>query len=645
MNTVLIVGEGTLADTVCRSLSGRRVKRIAGLSEGFEAADLALVLQDQEDSSVQLEAEKLLRPRGIPWLGGCIARREGIVGPLVQPGKAGCSQCAEVRRALAGRSRRGIDELLMGLAIPGYVSPPPELPPAVFRHMAFILAAEADRVIRGGKARTEDHVYIIDAEDLSTTLHFILPDGACPVCGGLPDDSPEQARISLTPSLKLNPGSYRGRSMNDLQQVLFHDYWDRRTGLFNDKQPDLLSAFANAAVNLPVSMSDELTGGRSHSYADSGLAAILEGLERFCGLTPRGKRTVVFDSYSRLKDAAMDPAKIGFHAKEQYEQPDFPFQPFDAGSPMAWVWGHSFLQERPVLVPELLAYYSLAYGGGFVYETSNGCAVGGSLEEAILHGILEVAERDSFLLTWYARLPVPRLDPYSSGDRELSVMVDRLQAVTGFKVSLFNTTMENGIPGIWAVAKNGAGHGINLVCSAGARLNPVHAAKGALQELANNITMAEERWSRRSEEAQLMYADSGLVQQMEDHILLYSLPQAEERLRFLLDEGRPMRTFTEEFPPFHPHPADLTEDLKQVLHIFRSLQMDIIVIDQSSDETLRNGLYCVKVLIPGMLPMTFGHRLSRLAGLDRVLEAPMKLGYANRKLAPEELNPFPHPFP
>ena len=69
---------------------------------------------------------------------------------------------------------------------------------------------------------------------------------------------------------------------------------------------------------------------------------------------------------------------------------------------MNWVWGYSFLQERPILVPELLAYYSLGYGEGFVYETSNGCALGGSLEEAIFHAILEVVERDSFLLTWYA---------------------------------------------------------------------------------------------------------------------------------------------------------------------------------------------------------------------------------------------------
>ncbi len=71
---------------------------------------------------------------------------------------------------------------------------------------------------------------------------------------------------------------------------------------------------------------------------------------------------------------------------------------------MDWVWGYSFLKERPILIPELLAYYSLGYEEGFVYETSNGCALGGSLEEAIFYGIMEIVERDSFLMTWYAEL-------------------------------------------------------------------------------------------------------------------------------------------------------------------------------------------------------------------------------------------------
>lgn len=643
MNSVVIIGEGMLADAVCKRMSRFSLVRRKDFSEDMPAADLVLALEEQDNPSFYLDAEQVLRPRGIPWLCAYLSLGEGVVGPLIHPGKAGCFQCAETRLAMAGSHRQEVEEMLMKLVSPDFVPKyTAEISPAGAGYLAHIIAGEAAKVLRGDKANTEEHVYLIDLKNLSSTIHYVLPVGTCSVCGQLPDDSPELAEISLQKRLKVNT-TYRCRSMSDLQQVLFRDYWDSRTGVFNDKKWNLTLTFASTAINLPLGFYNEITGGRSHSFVESELAGILEGLERYCGVAARGKRTVVFDSYSRLKAAALDPSTVGLHAEERYEQPDFPFIPFDPDAQMEWVWGYSFLEERPVLVPELLAYYSLGDSGGFVYETSNGCAVGSGIEEAILHGIFEVVERDAFLITWYARLHVPRLDYLSSGDSEMALMIQRLRAVTGYEVSLYNMTMENGIPSIWALAKGGTEQSVNLLCAAGAHLDPVQAAKSAIHELAVMIPTAERRWRERRLEAEAMFGDSQLVQYMEDHSLLYSLPQAEERLHFLLEDSRPLRTFAEEFHSI-PNHEDLTDDLRQVLQIFRRLQMDVIVIDQSSSETRRNGLHCVKVLIPGMLPMTFGHHLTRLIGLDRVLEMPMKLGYVNHRLTPQELNPYPHPF-
>lgn len=646
MSSVFIVGEGRLADTVCQYLPGYTIIRRPDFSEGVPEAKLVLVLQEeeQEDSSLSRQAERILLPLGIPWLCAYISLGEGVIGPLVRPGETGCFQCAEARLSMAGSHRKEVEEMLMKLVDPDYIPSFQGRPLAAgLTYMAHIVAREAVKIMRGDRTNCEEHVYLVHLGTLECTIHYILPRGACPACGHMPGDTPESAEIQLKPCRKLGQ-SYRCRSMDDLQDILTKNYWDRRTGFFNDKYWDMASPFASVAFNLPVGYYDEVTGGRSESYKSSELAALLEGMERYCGIEPRGKRTVVFDSYARLQDVAIDPARVGFHAEEQYEQADFSFKRFDPDSSMEWVWGYSFLERRPVLIPKQLAYYSMSDGGGFVYETSNGCAVGGSLEEAILYGILEVVERDSFLMTWYARLPVPRLQHSSSGDVELSLMISRVQAVMGYEVHLYNTTMENGIPSIWALAKGSSEQGVNLLCAAGAHLDPVRAAKSAVHELASLLPFAEKRRREREEEAEAMLDDSFLVEHMEDHSLLYSLPQAEERLRFLLDGQRPLRTFAEEFRPF-PANEDLTEDLKSVLQVFRDLQLDVIVVDQSSKETLRHGLHCVKVLIPGMLPMTFGHQLTRLNGLDRVLDVPMKLGYASRRLTPEDLNPYPHPFP
>ncbi len=151
---------------------------------------------------------------------------------------------------------------------------------------------------------------------------------------------------------------------------------------------------------------------------------------------------------------------------------------------------------------------------------------------------MEVVERDSFLMTWYAKLNLPRLDPLSADDEELELMIERMRAVAGYDLYLYNSTMEHGIPSIMAIAKNRKEKGLNLICAAGSHLDPVRAVKGAVHELAGMMLNLDEKLEANKEEYEKMLHDSSLVRQMEDHGMLYGLPQAEERLSFLLNNDR-----------------------------------------------------------------------------------------------------------
>ncbi|MBK5443422.1 TOMM precursor leader peptide-binding protein [Peribacillus sp. TH24] len=643
---VLVVGEGVLADHVYGDLSGQyQVTHQTDFEAGIpQTTAMVLVLLDAWNPIAHQKAEEMLRPTGIPWLRGFVSFGEGIIGPLVRPATQGCSQCADLRHLMAGRDRKEMWEIRKQLQEKGGIQRDVAASRTGLMQMAHLIGAEVGRVMKGDHPHSEGRVALINLITLNSSWHSFLPDPLCAVCSELPEDSPELARISLQSSPKISPDSYRCRSMEDLSKVLAKDYLDHRMGFLNNKMYDLVPPFADVSVNLPLFIGDEGAAGRTLSYAVSEMTAILEGLERYCGMDPRGKRTVIHDSYRNLKDHALNPTKVGVHAKEQYAKSDFPFPPFNPDRSIDWVWGHSFLQERPILVPELLSYYSLGCGEGFVYETSNGCALGGSLEEAIFYGIMEVVERDSFLLTWYAQLSLPRLDPYSANDKELELMIDRARAAAGYDIYLYNSTMEHGIPSVWAMAKNRKQKGLNIICAAGAHLDPIRAVKSAVFELAGMMLTLDEKMEEDQEEIEKMLHDSSLVQKMDDHGMLYGLPQAEERLQFLLDDNRPLRTFDEEFKQKAKH-SDLTDDLQDILQEFRRLKLEVIVVDQTTPEIKRNGLHCVKVLIPGMLPMTFGHHLTRTTGLERVLKVPMELGYAKQPLKLEQLNPHPHPFP
>lgn len=640
---ILVDGQGLLADYVYNQLSGSfHVNRQGILEEVPKETELALVLHD--GPSVYQKAEEKYWDIRIPWLRGFVSFGEGIIGPLVRPNKPGCSRCADMRRIMAGPDRQEMWEFYVRMGAGEGVLLDPWASRTAISQMATLICNDVQRILQGKPSHLEERVLIMNLRTLTTSSHLFLPDPLCPLCSSIPDDTADSALIKLKSSPKINESGYRCRSIKDLKTVLVKDYLDYRTGIMNGKMQEFTLPFADVLVNMPLFGGDEGVAGRSDSYEISELTAILEGLERYSGIEPRGKRKVVRDSYHNLEDKALNPVRVGLHEKELYAHPHFPFKPFNPGEPMNWVWGYSFLKERPILIPELLAYYSLGCGEGFVYETSNGCALGGSLEEAIFHAILEVVERDSFLLTWYARLPLPRLDLRSANDKEVQLMVDRIREVAGYDLYFYNSTMEHGIPSVWAVAKNRKSKGVNLICAAGANPDPVRAVKSAIYELAGMMFRDDKKLEENRQKYEEMLKDSFAVRTMEDHGMLYGLQEAEERLNFLLDEDRPLRTFAEEFKPA-PKNTDLKDDLQEILEKLRKFNLEVIVVDQTTPVTKRNGLFCIKVVIPGMLPMTFGHHLTRVKGLKRVLRVPVQLGFIKNPLSYEQLNSYPHPFP
>lgn len=189
----------------------------------------------------------MLAMRGYPALAGG-KRPQGIVGPAAEAGVA----WGIARDAWASRT---------GLL-----------------QVAHLVAAEAVKILESVRPETDSRMYLIDLQTLQSSSHFFLPDPLCPICSRLPEDDAQLARITLQPSLKISAKTYRSRSLDELKDVLAKDYLDARTGFLNGKMVDLVSPFADASINLPLFGGDEACAGRTHSYADSEMTAILEGL-------------------------------------------------------------------------------------------------------------------------------------------------------------------------------------------------------------------------------------------------------------------------------------------------------------------------------------------------------------------------------
>ncbi|MEJ3653462.1 TOMM precursor leader peptide-binding protein [Actinomycetes bacterium KLBMP 9759] len=596
------------------------------------------------------------RRTSTPWLPVRVEHGSVLIGPLALPGRPGCPTCAHIRRDKAFTPERRAVREQFGDRLVG-----PDVLLSGFAALAAaeLVAGELDRLAAGGElggARTDRGMLRLRLADLVSSSHRLLPEPGCPDCGDRPDDSADAARITLVERPTPKPGASRVRDLRGIADELVDTYVDEELGLIRGLQRSVTTTCptTGAPMGLRFGVEQTETGfGRELSFELAKLTAIAEGVERYGGVRPAGKRTACTGSYRELADRAIDPRVFGLHDDEQYGTPGFPFQRFTDDLPMAWVWAWSFARDEPVLVPETFGYYRIPeHVPGtrpIAYEISNGCALGGCLEEAILHGILEVAERDAFLMTWYAQLPARRLDLDTAVNRNIPLLVERLEHRTGYQVLTFDTTVEHGIPAVWtmAVDPRDRDDAPKALCAAGAALDPERAIMAAVLELAPLLEWRIDSYPGERAQAAAMLADPAGVRTMHDHSLVNAHPAAFDRYDFLLGSGNSgSHAIADSFRGAGiEHTSDLTGDLRVVLSRFLDRGQDVLVVDQTAPEHAACGFSCVKVLIPGMVPMTFGHWARRTTGLPRLGAVPVELGHRATPLLPQDVNPYPHPFP
>ncbi len=166
---ITVIGAGQLADLVCERLPGQykiiRQSDFTGRISG--TSKMVLVLHDVWDSSVYATASEALRNADLTWLCGFISYDEGVIGPLVNPGTPGCSQCADKRLRMAGGNQNHILENLLLGAAPRNES----VSRSALVHMSCLIVKEVSSVIQGRPVHTEDQIYLVDLKTLKSSLH------------------------------------------------------------------------------------------------------------------------------------------------------------------------------------------------------------------------------------------------------------------------------------------------------------------------------------------------------------------------------------------------------------------------------------------------------------------------------------------
>ncbi|EKE87552.1 TOMM precursor leader peptide-binding protein [Idiomarina xiamenensis] len=630
-----------------------RVQRLAAYQSPDAHSDqVLLVVASLRQHAWLTELQRLAKQRQQALLLVGLAPGEMWLGPYVANGGAGCINC--MRRWAHNNHHQPYHWSRLAEPAPDQIRTqlPGALSPASLNIIEQLLHYHFARLEHDHLAAYARRVIRFDVLRNRTSEHRFISDPGCPICACLPDDSAAAAKLDLQPCLKDRASDTRVANSQLSLARLKRDFYDRHLGLIRHVYQSLTSNLMPMySAELPIMHTREVESGygRSETQQSAEMVAILEGLERYAGHAPRAHRTVVRSSYRQLQLPAIDPQQLLLHDQQQQHEAGYGLPAYSEDLEFSWVWAHSFAQDQALLVPEQSVYYYLLNTPSqpvnrFVYETSNGCALGGAKEEAIFCGLLELIERDAYMTTWYGRFTPPEIDLDSIDDERIQLLLARARG-QGFRLHAFDIRVGIDVPVVWCMIVDDAEHApVKSYCAAGAHLRPEQAIYSGLIEVTTSMGVYQQSMPPLKEKAQRLFADPSQVQDMHDHVLLYSLPETFSRLAFLFSEQPKQRLSDLYGDAYAQHSQrDMTVDLRQLIKQVMAYADDVLVVDLTFPELAAHQLHCVKVIAPGLLPVTFGHQYRRIA-LNRINRFARSVGVTEFNDV-GDLNPYPHNFP
>ena len=358
-----------------------------------------------------------------------------------------------------------------------------------------------------------------------------------------------------------------------------------------------------------------VSAGKGQTLEQAQASAIGESIERYStqyfGYEPLRKAY-----WREIADTAVSPYELArfsvnqFVHREEWGKKSLFSQvpePWNEEIPLHWGKGWSLTHKAIRWLPAAYLFYSFKENGiAYMYGDSNGVSAGNCIEEAILQGLFELIERDAVGAWWYNRIRRPQLDFDAWPSPSVQTFRSRMQQ-RGYEVWALDLTTEFKIPVVIAIAYTKDPQR-SLLMGMGAHYRAEIALQRALAEITQSL---DDEVSTGSWWNELRCID---------HSFLF--PDSSQTMRKPAD-------FTDQST------NDLLTDIERAVALMQEHGLEIIVYNLSRKETPLN---VVRVVVPGL-----SHFWPRFAD-PRIYRHPVALGWSDRELTEDELNPIPFPL-
>ncbi|MBI1766036.1 MAG: YcaO-like family protein [Acidobacteria bacterium] len=405
--------------------------------------------------------------------------------------------------------------------------------------------------------------------------------------------------------------------------------------------PDFFHFFAQACNTDSFSEQANFnkTGGASAQRGIAMAKAIGESVERYCGALYQ-LAELPLHPYANAPFRCVHPAEFALLSPAQYQNPKVMFVPFDEHTPVRWAPAVDPLRGESWHVPAAMVYVPYIYHRGqgdspIAQSISTGLACHCSYFEAAISALCEVIERDAFTITWQARLAPPqiRAESLSARNRDLVARFEN----AGYEVTLFDMTLDAGVPTVLSVSRNTMPEAPPLVPAGSASLDPEEAVRKSLEELAHTLEYCQKIMIHMPRLANNPHYDN--VEDQTGHLNFWCDHAKAPLANFLfasparIDFGSLANLST----------GEPGKDLQTLLQKLRAVNHMALLCDLTTPDVQEVGLSVVRAIIPGFHPLAVGHSI-RAQGGNRLWTIPQQLGYAGITREKGD-NSVPHPYP
>ena len=217
--------------------------------------------------------------------------------------------------------------------------------------------------------------------------------------------------------------------------------------------------------------------GKGVSPIQAQVSLTMESIERYSSeFKDEYENKLVKGSYNKLKRKfdILDPNELILSRESDYRHDSY----------IHWIWGCDLARHEDVLVPACAVYHPYHLDDVFLMDThTNGIAAGNTLEEAVVHGLAEVIERDAWSIARYTRnYSDALLIEDEDANRFIINIFDRFENA-GIEIVAKDITTDIGVPVIASFSRDLVYPTMKPIDGFGAHLDPRVAMVRSLLEI------------------------------------------------------------------------------------------------------------------------------------------------------------------